>query len=405
MQYIGIDVAKNTHVVASRMADGTPHGKAFQFANDERGFRSLLERFAELGVERNDCIVAMESTGHYWLALWSFLDDHGYPVAVVNPVMTDAFRKADSVRKTKTDAIDALLIAEYARFKSLGPTPVAPEVADSAKILTRYRAHLVAERTALKNRATAAADRVFPELEGCFSSRHSATSRAILAEFGTPARVAATDIRTLTRVIREASRGRHGREKAEEVKAAAKASVGSVRAADALAFELAHITALIGHMDEEIAVLDAKIAEVVAGPMAELLRTIPGIGPVNAAVILAVVGDPARFEGPSKLYAYAGIDASKFQSGKFDGTEQHMSKRGSSYLRYALMVSADKARMRDPYFGDYYDSLRARGKHHYVAVSGVARKLCGVILAVMKERRPYERRPSVQAQQKELTSS
>ncbi len=405
MQYIGIDVAKNTHVVASRMADGTPHGKAFQFANDERGFRSLLERFAELGVERNDCIVAMESTGHYWLALWSFLDDHGYPVAVVNPVMTDAFRKADSVRKTKTDAIDALLIAEYARFKSLGPTPVAPEVADSAKILTRYRAHLVAERTALKNRATAAADRVFPELEGCFSSKHSATSRAILAEFGTPARVAATDIRTLTRVIREASRGRHGREKAEKVKAVAKASVGSVWATDALAFELARITALIDHMDEEIAALDAKIAEVVAGPMAELLRTIPGIGPASAAVILAEVGDPARFEGPSKLYAYAGIDASKFQSGKFDGTEQHMSKRGSSYLRYALMVSADKARMRDPYFGDYYDSLRARGKHHYVAVSGVARKLCGVILAVMKERRPYERRPSVQAQQKELTSS
>ena len=99
MRYIGIDIAKNTHVVASRMVDGAPHGKAFQFANDERGFRSLLERFAELEAGPDDCIVAMESTGHYWLALWSFLDDHGYPVAVVNPVMTDAFRKADSVRK------------------------------------------------------------------------------------------------------------------------------------------------------------------------------------------------------------------------------------------------------------------------------------------------------------------
>lgn len=405
MQYIGIDIAKNVHVAASRLEDGTPHGKAFQFANDERGFKSLLARFAELEVDPDDCIVALESTGHYWLALWSFLDDHGYPVAVVNPVLTDAFRKADSVRKTKTDAVDAFLIAEYARFKSLGPTPIAPEIADGAKVLTRYRAHLVAERTALKNRAAAAADRVFPELEGCFSSKHSATSRAILAEFGTPARVAATDIRTLTRVIRTASHGRHGRKKAEEVKAAAKASVGSIWAADALAFELAHIAALIDHMDEEIAALDAKIAETIAGPMADLLRTIPGIGPVNAAVILAEVGDPARFEEPSKLCAYAGIDASKSQSGKFDGAEQHMSKRGSSYLRYALMVSADKARMRDPYFGDYYDSLRARGKHHYVAVSGVARKLCGVILAVMKEQRPYESRPSIQSRQKGPASS
>ena len=73
----------------------------------------------------------------------------------------------------------------------------------------------------------------------------------------------------------------------------------------------------------------------------------------------------------------------------------------SSYLRFALMTAADKARIYDPYFGDYYDSLRARGKHHYVAVSGVARKLCGVILAVLRERRPYEPRPSIQSQRKQ----
>lgn len=319
--------------------------------------------------------------------------------------MTDAFRKADSVRKTKTDAIDAFLIAEYARFKNLGPTPIAPEVADGAKVLTRYRAHLVSERTALKNRATAAADRVFPELARCFSTKHTAASRAILSEFGTPARVASTDIRTLTRVIREASRGHHGREKAEEVKAAAKTSVGSAWASEALALELAHhLSPHRPHGRGGLPALDTKIAEVVEGPMAGFLQTIPGIGPVNAAVILAEVGDPSRFEEPSKLYAYAGIDASKSQSGKFDGTEQRMSKRGSSYLRHALMYAADKARMRDPYFGDYYDSLRARGKHHYVAVSGVARKLCGVILAVMKEQRPYESRPSIQSQQKEPTA-
>ncbi|WP_166079870.1 IS110 family transposase [Xiamenia xianingshaonis] len=155
MQYVGIDIAKNVHVAASRLEDGTPRGRAFRFANDERGFKSLLERFAELEVDPGDCIVAMESTGHYWLALWTFLEDHGYPVAVVNPVMTDAFRKADSVRKTKTDATDAFLIAEYARFKSLGPTPIAPEAAEGAKALTRYRSHLVAERTARPRRRTA----------------------------------------------------------------------------------------------------------------------------------------------------------------------------------------------------------------------------------------------------------
>ena len=149
MQYIGIDVAKNGHVVASRLEDGTPHGKPFSFANGESGFAALLKRFEELEADPDDCIVAMESTGHYWLPLWSFLDDHGYPVAVVNPLLTEAFRRATSTRKTKTDAVDALLIAEYARFKGLGPTPIPPETVEGAKVLTRYRSLLVKERSAL----------------------------------------------------------------------------------------------------------------------------------------------------------------------------------------------------------------------------------------------------------------
>ena len=399
MQYIGIDIAKHAHVAAARTEDGEPHGKAFEFANDEKGFASLLGRLRELGADQGNCLVAMESTGHYWMALWSFLDDHGFDIAVVNPILTDAFRKADTVRKTKTDLVDAFLIAEYARFKRLGPSRVSPEAADGLKQPTRYRTHLVKERTALKNRSTAVADRIFPELDGLFGNSLSATSRAIMRDYGTPAKVASTDIRTLTKTVERASRGRLGRAKAEEVKAAARSSVGSPYAADALAFELSHALELVDHLDSEIARLDAKIDELLDGEVGELLQTIPGIGPVLAASIAAEIGDPDRFDDPKKLVAYAGIDASKHQSGKFDGDDQHMSKRGSSYLRFALMTAADKARIHDPYFGDYYDSLRARGKHHYVAVSGVARKLCGVILAVLRERRPYEPRPSIQSRQ------
>ena len=399
-QYIGIDIAKHDHVAASRFEDGEKHGKAFTFANDEAGFKSLLDRLRELGATAGNCLVVMESTGHYWIALWEFLQNHGYETAVVNPVLTDAFRKADTLRKTKTDEVDAFLIAEYARFKRLGPTRVSPEGAEGLKQLTRYRHHLVKERTALKNMLTSVADRTFPELAGLFSDKHSATTRAVLGEYGTAAKVASTDIRTLTKTVRSASRGRFGREKAEEVKAAARASVGVTFAADALAFEAAHVCSLLSHLDAEIAKLDKEIARVIDPEVSELLQSIPGIGPTCAATIAAEVGDPDRFEDPKKLMAYAGMDATKSQSGKFDGDEQHMSKRGSAPLRDALMTAADKARMHDAYFGDYYDSLKSRGKHHYVAVSGCARKLCGVILAVLRERRPYEPRPSVQSQQR-----
>lgn len=397
MHYIGIDIAKHDHTVAARLEDGTPHGKAVSFTNDDAGFKSLLERFRELDVDADGCIVAMESTGHYWMALYVFLVDHGYPVAVVNPVQTDAFRKADTVRKTKTDLIDAFLIAEFARFKHLGPTSVPPEVADGLKQLTRYRSHLVKERTMLKNKATAVCDRLFPELAGAVGGMQSATAKSLMKEYATPTAIASTDIRTLAKTISKASRGRFGRKEAEELKALAKKSVGVPLAADALAFELKHIVALVDHLDEEVSELDAEIARIMEGSMAELLLTIPGIGPVNASVIAAEIGAPESFDDAKKLIAFAGIDASKSQSGKFEGDQEHMSKRGSGYLRYALINAADRARMHDPYFGDYYDSMRARGKHHYVALSGVARKLAGVILAVMKEQRPYEPRPSVQS--------
>lgn len=397
-QYVGIYIAKHTHVCASKFEDGQIHGKTFAFTNDDEGFRSLLSRFEELEATPESTLVVMESTGHYWIPLWEFLDAHGFEIAVVNPVLTDAFRKADTLRKTKTDQVDALLIAEFARFKRLGPSKVSPEETEGLKQLTRYRHHLVTERTSFKNMLTSIADRLFPELAGLFASNGSATAKAIMSRFGSAANVAASDIRTITKVISEASHGHYGREKATEIKEAARRSVGSTFASDALAFEASHIASFIDHITEEIDEIDSEIARIIDPKTNELLQSIPGIGPVCAATIAAEVGDPNRFATPGKLMAYSGIDATKHQSGKFDGDKQHMSKRGSAPLRDALMTAADRARMYDPYFGDYYDSLKTRGKHHFVAVSACARKLCGVILAVLKEQRPYEIRPSIQSQ-------
>ena len=91
---------------------------------------------------------------------------------------------------------------------------------------------------------------------------------------------------------------------------------------------------------------------------------------------------------------YAGMDPTRSESGETVRSDGHMSKRGPGALRWAFMQAADCARKNDPYFGDYYDRKRGvDGKHHYVALSGVARKLMGVALAVMKEGRPYEPAP------------
>lgn len=400
MHFIGIDIAKREHFAGIRAEDGAPLGKAWRFANDEGGFRSLLERLKSLGIGADESLVVMEATGHYWMALFAHLSAHGFRIAVVNPSLVNAFRKADTMRKTKTDAVDCFLIAEYARFKRLAPSELNPEDAEGLKLLTRYRAHLVEERTSLKNRATSVIDRVFPELVDLFDGLYSATPKALIKKYPTPSDVASCDIRTLTKLIAKASRGHFGREKAEEVKAAAKKTVGITFALDSFAFELKHVIDLIDHIDEQVDALEKTISEVLERTSGKWLTTVPGIGDTLAAVITAEIGDPGKFEGPKQLIAFAGMDATKVESGRFVGTEEKMSKRGSHHLRFALMTAADKARLHDPYFGDYYDSMIARNKHHYVALSGVARKLAGLILVLMKEQRAYEQRPSVQSEKK-----
>lgn len=397
LKFIGIDIAKREHVAGVRLEDGRILGKAWAFANDEGGFHGLCRRLHELEAEPDDSIVAMEATGRYWMALYVFLVDRGFSVAVVNPSLANAFRKADSMRKTKTDAIDCFLIAEYARFKRLAPSELDPEDAEGLKALTRYRMHLVDECTSLKNRATSIIDRIFPEFASLFNNLYAATPKALLKDYATPANMASCDIRTLTKTIQSASRGHCGRAKAEEVKAIAKKSIGITFALDSLAFELKHIIELIDHIHDQIVKLEAEISEALKRTAGKWLVSIPGIGDTLAACITAEIGDPERFDAPKKLIAYAGIDTTKVQSGGFEGSREKMSKRGSHHLRWALMQAADTVRRYDPYFGDYYASMIARDKHHYVALSGVVRKLAGVMLTLMKEQRAYEPRPSIQS--------
>lgn len=396
MDFVGIDIAKRAHVVGIRREDGTPYGKAWEFSNDEGGFHLLLRRLDELDIAASSCIVAMEATGHYWMALFSFLTDHGFKVAVINPSLVNGFRKADTMRKTKTDAIDCFLIANFARFKNLKPSKLDPEDAEGLKLLTRYRAELVEDKTKFKNRCTALLDRIFPELEKLFPNNlYGAAPVGLLKRFPTPKDIASADIRTITKVIREASRGYYGRDKAQEVKQAAKTSVGVTFSIDAISFELRKALEHIEFLEEQVQSVDEEIKQRLEATSGKWLLSIPGIGDTLASSIAAEIGDPFRFEGPGKLFAYAGIEPSQMQSGQFLGTEGKMTKRGSRYLRRSLMLAADKVRMYDSYFGDYYDSMISRGKHHYVALSGVARKLCAVILVLMKEEREYQKRPSV----------
>lgn len=397
MYFIGIDIAKHDHVAAVVDDSGTLCAGPWSFKNDAQGMKELAVHLAKLKAQPDKALVAMEATGHYWMATYTSLIDAGWKVAVINPVLIDAYHKTDTLRKTKTDALDATLIARFAREKQICATGLNPETTDALKHLTRYREHLVEEKTMLKNRCTSLLDRVFPEFASLFSNPFGVTAKALLKYDPTPTGIKTTDIRTLTRIVVASSHGRFGQAKAKQIKEAATHSIGVDFASGALAFEVRHIVELIEYVEDQIGELEEEIARILDETQGKWLVTIPGIGETLAAQITAEIGAPERFAEPSKLIAYAGLDATRRQSGKYVGTKEHMSKRGSSHLRRSLMLAAEQVSRKDPYFKDYYLAKKAEGKHHYVALSGVARKLAGVILVLMKEQRAYEPRPSIQS--------
>lgn len=390
MFYVGIDIAKNSHEAAILSDSGELVGSTLKVANATTGAQKLLNCLAKAGVPADAAVIGMEATGHYWLAIYSFLVGQGYTVKVINPIVTDAYRNM-SVRKAKTDQIDAVVIAKVLRLGEYKESPAANEQTLALRQLCRFRAYEVDLCSDLKRKSIALLDQIFPEYAKLFSDTFGVASREVLLNYSTPEELSQINTRKLTNLLDKASKGRLGKDKALQIKDAAAHSLGITIATDAFAFQLKQLLEQISFIEDQVNQLDLEIADYMKRTDS-FITTIPGIGPVLGAVILSEVGDIARFEDAKKLVAYAGIDAAVSQSGSFEGTQMHMSKRGSPYLRRALYTAAGVAAFHDPELSAYYQRLRQRGKHHGVAVGAIARKLCFIVFSVLTENRPYEHR-------------
>lgn len=384
MHYIGIDVGKRHHVAFTLDTNGQAVGKALRFANDQAGFDQLLTRLAQLGpVEA----IGLEAAGHYWLALYTMLTDAGYDLIVLNALQIHAYRKS-GIRKRKNDRYDAFWIADYIRVSQRPPSSAPQPEMLQLRELTRFRASLTQQMGDCKRKIISILDRVFPEYEQFFSSIFIQTSRRLLAEAMTPDEFADFDLSELTQLLGQASRGRHGQAKAEEIQAVASRSVGIGFLADALRIQLSCLLQQLTLLEAQRLSLDDEITTIMDA-LPQHITTIPGIGPVTGAIILAEIGDVNRFPAPEKLVAYAGIDPTVYQSGQFTATQTRMSKRGSPYLRHALWQAAFMASQHDPQLHTYYQRKRAEGKAHGTTIGAISRKLLQRIYIVLKEQRPY----------------
>ena len=384
MVYCGIDVAKLKHAVSWMDEKGQTVKSGISIPNTRPGFDQLHQELQALGGE---VTVGLEATGHYWLALYDDLTRNHYPVIVLNPLQVAAYRKS-GIRKVKSDASDAIWIADYIRIAHLPPTEQSLPVFLQLRELSRFRFRLTEQVGNLKRKLLTILDRVFPEYEQMFSNVFLQASRAVLQEAVSAQEFADFDLEELAQVLAEASRGRFGLEKAEKLQAQARLSVGVSFLTDAVHIEMRCLLAQLELLDTQRTEIDQAIADLMA-KIPQHITSIPGIGPVTGAAILSEIGDIQRFETLDKLVAYAGIDATVYQTGQFEASEAHMSKRGSPYLRHALWLAASSAVLHDPSLKAYYQKKRDEGKHHGTALGAVCHKLLARIFVVLKEKRAY----------------
>jgi transposase len=351
--------------------------------------------------------VVMESTGHYHKILFHSLCKSGFEISIINPIQTDSIKNI-GIRKVKNDKVDARKIALLYRFQKLEATNIPNEDIECLKSLCRQYYKLNDELTVYKNRLTGIVDQLMLNFKDVFSSIYSKAAIAILEEYLTPASIIKADRDKLTSIIRQSSRKSFewASEKYDLLLLKAKEfeplSLSNATNTTMLGVYISMVKNLQENLDKILKTIHQLIADDMSKDMPvmaltlELLQSIPGIGLITAATIIAEVGDFGAFSNPKKLAAYFGIDPSVMQSGEFIGTRNKMSKRGSRLLRRVLFTAAlSNIRTKrngdacNPVLMDFYQR-KSQNKPKKVALGAVMHKLVYIIFAVLRERKPFE---------------
>ena len=378
--FVGIDIAKTIHYAAVLSQTGDVIVKPFKFSNDNDGFFRLISALDSF--DRSSLIIGLESTAHYGDNLVEFLVSRRFQVCVINPIRTASLRK-NNIRKTKTDTVDAVLIARVLLTQPY--RLVSQEDIDlmHLKNLGRFRQKLVKERTRLKIQLTAYVDRTFPELQYFFRSGiHQKAVYALLKEAPSPELVASMHLTHLAHLLEIASHGHFKKDVAKELRILARKSVGS--SDKALSIQVTQSIEQIQLLDRQLEQVESQMTDIMLG-LDSLIMTIPGIGYINGGMIIGEIGDIHRFPSSKQLLAFAGLDPAVYQSGNFRASRTRMSKRGSRVLRYALINAAHNVVKNNQVFHAYYDAKRAEGHSHYSALGHCAGKLVRIIYKILSD--------------------
>lgn len=370
MIYIGIDISKYKHDCFICNDTGEVIVENLSFENNKKGFQQFLDLLKSY--DNSNVHIGLEATGHYGLNLKLFLEKNNYSFMEFNPLLVKEFKKSLSLRRTKTDKVDATVICQKLMSVPYKPNSKLFYHKYSIKSLSRLRETLVKQRSKYMVQLTNILDITFPEFKAFFNNRFSTTSLYLLNKYGTAEKIAnMRDFDTPNKL----SKNSFTYAKFAKLKEIAKNSIGESN--EVFEIELQTILSLYNEIDYKINLIDKQISTIVKELNPPTL-SIPGIGELTTAVIISEFGDFDKFSNADKLLSFAGLEPGIYQSGTMF-TNGKMVKRGSGYLRYSLMNIANVVIRYNPTFYDFYLKKRSEGKCHRVALSHVCKKLLRVI--------------------------
>lgn len=403
---VGIDVAAEFSMVAILAPDGEVYRKSFRINHTLDGFEYLASEIKKVE-EKYDMKVAsfMESTGVYHISLFHFLNDNKFDVFTINPLITNSNKNFD-IRKVKNDKQDALAIAKICKFQNIKVSSNFDKELYTLKSLCREYYKLTDTKSTFKKKLSNELRVIFPGYLNIFADTASKSSLQILKQYPRPFDILSADKTEIINLLLKLSRKgmKYAENKYDLLLAAAKESLITGVSSDSMFVKLKANISIIENFEIQMDLLLSEIKNLLSSGKIppdilkniELLQSIPGIGEMTAITILSEIGDFENFAKSKKLVAFFGLDPSVNESGKFKGSNNHISKRGTRIGRRALYAVA-LASIRSKRNGlatnnillNYYKE-NMNGKSKKVGLVAVMKKLLGYIFSVLKNQKLYE---------------
>ena len=328
---VGLDISKGESQVQAFVDKGKPFRKSFKVSHTLEGLGLLVEFLDHVQKETGQKPpVILEATGHYQTPVVHFLDERGYLLIIINPLISYK-AKSSSLRKVKTDAVDAYLLCELYYKEELEPYKKRGIQLLNLRILTRQHENITGVMIQTKLQFQAVLDQVFPEYQGVFGDLYSVVSLLTLQEFPSSEDILKASDETISNKIKELCKSRSIRwanEKALKLKGAAARNPFEKTVYQSHILSLGMYINIILQYKEHLSRLESEI-DALAKEIEEynIIKSIPGIGEKIAATIISEIGEIDRFNHPKKLVAFAGVDPSVFESGKFRASQNRITKK------------------------------------------------------------------------------